>query len=203
MATSLARTESSAPSAPSSSGVVGELVLRAARVGRSTPWTGFGERTEFPALSRRTLEQELPLSLTTPSCTKGSSALNSPRPPVCSSGLRPVAPPRSLLHLPSRRFEKGLDRGAFLLPDRVTPRIHQSGASCPTPPPSHQARRLSGWRFRQDKFGREIQAGEIRAGDVRRETSPPVPARTFSAQSCVPHPSRGDRGRAVLVGWRS
>ena len=62
--TSLARTESfSAPSAPSSSGVVGELVPRAARVGRSTPRTGFWERTGFPALSRRTLEQELSLSL--------------------------------------------------------------------------------------------------------------------------------------------
>ena len=73
VATSLARTESfSVPSAPSSSGVVGELVLHAARVGRSTPRTGFEERTGFPALSRRTLKQELPLSLTTPSCTKGS-----------------------------------------------------------------------------------------------------------------------------------
>ena len=43
----------------SSSGVVGELVLRAARVGRSTPRTGFGERTGFPAPSRRRRRGEI------------------------------------------------------------------------------------------------------------------------------------------------
>ena len=80
--------------------------------------------------------------------------------PFCSAGLRPVTPPRSLLHLPSRRFEKALERGAFLIPDRVTPRIHQSGASCPTPLLLTQRVGIQaeapGGRFRREKFGWEM-----------------------------------------------
>ena len=143
--------------------------------------------TPTPANPRtETLEQELSLShhtdlelsLIRPFVARGSSHRSAPF----------FAPP------PFEAFRGSSRKGAFLLPDRVTPCIHQSGASCPTPPPSHQARRLSGERFRREKFGREMSGGR---------PPPGAPARTFSAQSCVPHPSRGDRGRAVHIGWRS
>ena len=55
-----ASSPSPAPSAPRSSGVVGELVLRAGTSGRSTPRTEMrNERTRFPALSRRGLRREI------------------------------------------------------------------------------------------------------------------------------------------------
>ena len=110
-----------------------------------------------------TLEQELSFSL-----SLFSPCRNSPRPPVCSAGLRPVAPPRSLLHLPSRRFEIALERGrsssltashrAYTNRERAAPPLPlltkrvgiQAGDS---------GGRNSGKRFRREKFGREMSGG--------------------------------------------
>ena len=94
---------------------------------------------------------------------KGSALARSPRrsTPFVARGSAPFfAPPLF------EAFRERSRRGTFLLFDRVTPRIDQSGASCPTPPPSHQARRPSGWRFGREKFGREMSGGRCPAGDL-------------------------------------
>ena len=50
--------------------------------------------------------------------------------------LRPVSGSTSLL--------EASQKGAFLTPDSVTPRVHQLGASHPTPPPSHSSEKTGG-----------------------------------------------------------
>ena len=64
--------------------------------------------------------------------TKGQELLKVlPVRPFVARGSAPslpfFAPP------PFEAFREASRKGAFLVPDRVTPRIHQSGASCPTP----------------------------------------------------------------------
>ena len=59
-------------------------------------------------------------------------------PPVSvlyGAGLRPSLRPVS----GSTPLLGASQKGAFLTPVRVTPRIHQSGTSCPTPPLSHSS----------------------------------------------------------------
>ena len=50
--------------------------------------------------------------------------------------LRPVSGSTSLL--------EASQKGAFLTPGSVTPRVHQSGASRPTPPLSHSSEKQAG-----------------------------------------------------------
>ena len=174
---------------------------------RSVPLAGSRDRTDSGKPSDRnprtgTLEQELS-NRSFPSLSHHTAVRNSPRPPFCSAELRPIALPRSLLHLPSRRFEKALERGrssSLTASHRASPNWERAAPPLPllTKRVDYQAgdsggRNLGG-RFRREKFGREMSGGR---------PPPRAPARTFSAQSCVPHPSRGDRGRAVHVGWRS
>ena len=115
--------------------------------------------TPTPANPRTgTLEQELSLSLSSHHrlckrsaksnrIKKAGSLKRSQIDPFCSTGLRPVAPPCSLLHPSSRRFEKGLVRGrsssltasyrASTNPERAAPPLplltkrddHQAGDS--------------------------------------------------------------------------
>ena len=72
--------------------------------------------------------------------------------------LRPA--PRSWLLLPSKRFQKSLKGGAFLLPGRVTPRIRQSGEDAPPPPPFSLSTTREG-RFGRELFEREFWAGGL------------------------------------------
>ena len=87
-------------------------------------------------------------------CTRTNDApgLSTPTPFVgrCSALPPPRTPPRSWPLPPSRRFQKGLEEGAFLPLGRVTSRIRQSGEDAP-PPPS----------FHSGDEGRTIRAGDI------------------------------------------
>ena len=98
-------------------------------------------------------------------------------PLFCSAGLRPVAPPRSLLHLPSRRFEKALERGRS---SSLTASHRASTNRERAAPPLSFSPSASGFR-------RKHQAGDS-GGRFRRETSPQAPARTFSAAILRPSP---------------
>ena len=73
-------------------------------------------------------------------------------PRVCAPFIERGSALRSTPFLAPPPSEKLLEKGAFLTPDRVTPRIHQSGASRPTPLLLHSS---------------EKQAGKIRAGSAR------------------------------------
>ena len=94
-------------------------------------------------------------------------------PPFCSAGLRPIAPPRSLLHLPSRRFEKPLEKGRSSSLTASHRASTNRGRAAPPRPFSPSA---SGFRRKHQ------------AGTFRRETSPQAPARTFSAAILRPSP---------------
>ena len=118
-------------------------------------------------------------------------------PPFCSAGLRPIAPPRSLLHLPSRRFEKPLEKGRS---SSLTASHHASTNRGRAAPPRPFSPSASGFR-------RKHQAGtfrrEIQVGDSGGRPPPRPPQEPSVQQSCVPHPSRGDRCRVVHGGRRS
>ena len=165
--------------------------------GRSVPPAGSRDRTDSGEPSDRnprtgTLEQEP----SNRSFLSHHTVLlrNSPRPPFCSAGLRPVAPPRSLLHLSSRRFEKGLDRGrSSSLTASHRASTNRERAAPPLPlltkrddyPAGDSGGRNSGGRFR-----REIQAGEIRAGDVL-----PGPRRSL----CCSYPASFTRPAEIVA----
>ena len=147
--------------------------------------------TPTPANPRTgTLEQELSLSLslTTPSfCPKGPRLIRIKG----SAGSR--APPRSLLHLSSRCFEKGLVRGrSSSLTESHRASTNQERAAPPLPlltkrndyPAGDSGGRNSGGRFRW-----EIQAGEILpgpAGAIAAATPlpSPVPRRSWPRGAC-------------------
>ena len=88
--------------------------------------------------------------------TKGSSC-----PPFCSAGLRPVAPPRSLLHLPSRRLQKALEGGRA--PTSTASRRPSSNRERAAPP--LLTKRVG---IQAEAPGGEIQAGDS-GGRLRRE----------------------------------
>ena len=131
--------------------------------------------TPTPANPRtRTLKQELSLSLYL------HTVVLYKRSAFQDQGLRARSPRRStpfvaqgsaLRSAPSfapplfEAFRERSRKGAFLLPGRVTPRIHQSGRAAPPLPlltkrDGHQegdsGGRNSGGRFRREKFGREM-----------------------------------------------
>ena len=107
---------------------------------------------------------------------------------LCSAGLRPVAPPRCLLHLPSRGFQKALEGGRAPTP---TPSRRPSTNRERAAPPLPFSPSASGFR-------RKHQAGKF-----RREMSFQAPARTFSAAILRPSPVPRDRCRVVCGGRRS
>ena len=119
-----------------------------------------------------TLEQELS-NRNFPSLSHHTALRNSPRPPFCSAGLRPVAPPRSLLHLPSRRFEKPLEKGRYSFLTTSHRASTNRGRAAPPRLFSPSA----------SEFRRKHQAGTF-----RREIPFQAPARTFSAAILRPSP---------------
>ena len=82
---------------------------------------------------------------------EGRESIRDSEPRVCSPFVRRgSAIRRAGLH-PSLRPVRGStslleasQKGAFLTPDRVTPRVHQSGASRPTPLLSHSSEKQVG-----------------------------------------------------------
>ena len=124
-------------------------------------------------------------------------------PVLCSTSLRGVSrklskggvpPPATASHHTSTNRERAAPPLPFSPSASGFRREIQAGDS---------GGRNSGRRFRREKFRQEMSGGRNLGGRCPAGDLPPAPARTFSAQSCVPHPSGGDRGRAVRVGWCS
>ena len=109
--------------------------------------------------------------------------------PFCSTGLRPVAPPCSLLHPFSRRFEKGLVRGRSSSP---TASHRASTTREPAAPPLPLL-------TKRDDYPAGDSGGRNSGG---RCPSRPLQEPLLQLPRFL-HPSRGGRGRAVNIGWRS
>ena len=127
------------------------------------PWTGRSPNRERRTKTRKRLSLQNCQSRRAKRKSKGQRGRRERReraPPVSvvySAGLRPsqrrappVAPPCSRLHLPSRRFEKPLERGRALTPTASHPPI---GSELPHPFPSHQA----WWGIQAEESGGEIR----------------------------------------------
>ena len=152
-----------------------------------------------------------PLSLPTVACTKGplqvrikgsasskdqglharsrDSRLSSQIHPFRSAGLRPVALPCSFLHPSSRRFEKGLVRGR----SSSLAASHRASTN-----PERAAPPLPLLTKRDD-----YPAGDSGGRNSGGRCPSRPPQEPLLQLPRFLHPSRGDRGRAVNVGWRS
>ena len=197
---------------PSPSGVVRELVPRVARVVRPTARMGFwGNGRGFPALSLRSLtgsrararikrqkKKKLARNENTTGTESDDQPTNPPHPLLLLRGAppfaTPCAPPRSLLHPPSRRFQKGLEGGrssSLAASHRASTNWERAApllpllTKCDDDPAEDSRGRNSGGRFRREKFGREISfcapAGAFAAATPLPS---PVPRRSWLRGAC-------------------
>jgi len=221
VATSLWSSPSLVTATPSSSGVVRELVPRAARVVRSTARTGFwgNGRGLFGAISalahgipglargtgtgRRRRRSSPGTRKDEPIGTRTRRRTLLVR-PFCSAGLRP------LLHPPSRRFQKSLEGGrssSLAASHRVSTNREKLRHPSPFSPSATTIRLkihageiragVSGGRFRREKFGREMS---FRAFAAATPLLSPVPRRSWPRGACRMASGEDGGGECVEVG---
>ena len=141
---------------------------KARRIRRLAGTTGSCKDQKEPEEARQEQQTLFRTHRSTPFVAQGSALRSAPF-------FAPPPPP------PFEALQERSRRGAFLLPGRVTPRIHHSGASCSTPSPFSPS---------ATTIRLKIQAGEIRAGDTL-----PGPRRSL----CCSYPASFTRPAEIVA----